>query len=310
MINSSPGLKYSIVVPVYNSAASLNELCERIEKSLAEINYEIILVDDSSSDNGWNIIEELKKKNAGKITGIRLSRNFGQHRAIFCGFTFCKGDFVITIDDDLQHPPEEIIKLINKQKQEQSDLVYGIYKSKQHSFLRNSGSFFVKKSSNLVSGNSGKGSSFRLIKKNIIDKIITGNTQSSFYLDEVFYWHTAAFSYVDVEHHPRKQGKSGYNIFKLIGLYFKIVVNYSASPLKLMTWFGLSFSVASFLLGLRFIYKKLVHHVPLGYTSIIVTILFSASIIMFCLGIIGQYLYKIYQAQQNKPPYSIRKILR
>lgn len=303
-------LKYSIVVPVYNSAGSLSELCERIENSLSGINYEIILVDDSSSDNSWNVIQEIKQKSTGKITGIRLSRNFGQHRALFCGFTYCTGDFVITIDDDLQHPPEEIIKLIHKQKEEQSELVYGIYKSKQHSFLRNSGSFFVKKSANLIEGYSGMGSSFRLIKKSITDKIISNNTQSSFYLDEVFYWYTASFSYVDVEHHARKHGKSGYNIFKLLSLYFKIVVNYSASPLKLMTWFGLFFSVFSFLLGVRFIYRKLVYQVPLGYTSIVVTILFSASIIMFCLGIIGQYLYKIYQAQQNKPPYSIREILK
>ena len=214
------------------------------------------------------------------------------------------------MDDDLQHPPEEIIKLIDKQKEEHSDLVYGVYKSKQHSFLRNSGTFFVKKTATIFKGYSGMGSSFRMIKKSIIDKIISNNTQSSFYLDEVFHWYTSSFSYVEVEHHPRKQGTSGYTIFKLIGLYFKIVVNYSASPLKLMTWFGLTFSFISFLLGVRFIFRKLVYHVPLGYTSIIVTILFSASIIMFCLGIIGQYLYKIYQAQQNKPSYSISEILK
>lgn len=303
-------LKYSIVVPVFNSSGSLHELCERIDKALSGVRYELILVDDSSTDNSWKNIQGLKQKNQEKIIAIRLGRNFGQHLALFCGFTYCSGDFVITMDDDLQHPPEEIIKLIDKQKEEQSDLVYGIYKSKQHSFVRNSGSFFVKKTGTIVSGYSGMGSSFRLIKKSIVEKIVSNNTQSSFYLDEVFHWYTVSFSYVEVEHHPRKLGRSGYNFFKLLNLYLKIVVNYSASPLKLMTWFGLIFSVLSFLLGVRFIYRKLVHQVPLGYTSIIVTILFSASIIMFCLGIIGQYLYKIYQAQQNKPSFSIREILK
>ena len=289
-------ITYSVIIPVYNSGGGLNELVTRINSTLQGKLFEIIIIDDGSTDNSWEELSVIKKNN-NHLTIIQLSKNFGQHSALFCGFNFCKGEFIITLDDDLQHPPEEINKLIAEQEKKNCDVVYGIYKIKQHSFMRNSGSYLVRKSSKLAAGYSGLGSSFRLIKNEIIQKIVTGHKQNFFYLDEVFYWYTSSFGYAEVEHHIRKHGKSGYNFIKLSNLYLNIVVNYSAVPLKLMTRLGLIFSVISFSLGVRFVYRKLVHHVPLGYTSLIVTILFSASVIMFCLGIIGQYLYKIYQSQ-------------
>lgn len=301
--------KYSIIVPVYNSSESLTELIQRINSTMTGRSYEIILIDDGSADNSWEILKQLKEKNT-HISIIQLSRNFGQHSALFCGFNFCSGEYIVTIDDDLQHPPEEILKLIAEQEKSGADVTYGIYRIKQHSMFRNSGSYMIRKSSKLVAGYSGMGSSFRLIRRDIIQKIVEGHKQNFFYLDEVFYWYTSSFSYAEVEHQPRKHGRSGYNLIKLFSLYFNIVVNYSAVPLKIMTRLGLLFSLISFVLCVWFFYRKLVHHVPLGYTSIIVTILFSASIIMFCLGIIGQYLYKMYQSQQNRPPYSIREIVK
>lgn len=302
-------VKYSVIVPVYNSSSSLIELTERIDAALAGKNFELLLIDDGSNDDSWKKITELKKK-YDFITAIKLSKNFGQHAALFCGFNFCKGDLIVTIDDDLQHPPEEINKLIAKQSEENADVVYGIYKSRQHSVARTFGSYLVRRSSKLVAGYSGLGSSFRLIKREIIQKIIADYRQNFFYLDEVFHWYTSSFAFNEVEHEARRHGQSGYTIFKLLRLYSDIVINYTAVPLKLMTRLGLFFSLLCFALAIRFFYNKMVHHVPLGYTSLIVTILFSASVIMFCLGIIGQYLYKIYQTQQNKPPYSIREILK
>ncbi len=305
----SEQVKYSIIIPVYNSKGSLEELVQRINSALSGKEFEILMIDDGSTDGSWDILKMLQKRHPD-IIAIQLTKNFGQHSALFCGFNFCTGDLIVTIDDDLQHPPEEILKLIAKQQETNADVTYGIYTSKQHSAIRNSGSYMVKKSAKLAAGASGLGSSFRLIKKDIVQKIVEGYKQNFFYLDEVFYWYTSSFAYAEVRHDNRKHGTSGYSLRKLMNLYFNIVVNYSAVPLKLMTRLGLLFSVISFGLGVRFIYRKLVHQVPLGYTSIIVTILFSASVIMFCLGIIGQYLYKLYQSQQNRPPYSIREIVK
>lgn len=297
-------------MPVYNSAISLTELFERISSTFKGENFEVVLIDDGSRDNSWEVIRELKRKHPDRIISVLLSKNYGQNIALLCGLKHCTGNYIITIDDDLQHPPEEIVKLIDKQKETEADVVYGIYKNKQHSFLRNSGSFFIRKSSSITKGYSGIGSSFRLIKKEIADKIVVNTNTGFFYLDELFYWYTASFSNVDVEHHQRKIGKSGYTFLKLIRLYFNIVINYSATPLKLMIWCGFIVSLFSFILGIKFIYRKLVHEVPLGYTSLIVAILFSASIIMMSIGVIGLYLYRLYQSNQNKPQYLISEILK
>lgn len=303
-------VKYSVVIPVYNSSDLLNELCAKIDAVFSGKDYELILVDDGSKDGSREVLKKMQKDYKGKMITVLLSKNYGQHVALFCGLKFCSGEYIITMDDDLQHPPEEIPKLIAKQKETGADVVYGIYKAKQHSAIRNSGSFFVRKSSSITKGYSGIGSSFRLIKKEITDKIIASNNNGFLFLDEVFYWFTTFFASVEVEHHSRKSGKSGYSFSKLLNLYFNIVVNYSAIPLKMMIGFGFASSLFCFLLGIRFIYRKLVHQVPLGYTSLIVTVLFSAGIMMMCLGIIGLYLYRLYQSNQNKPRYLINEILK
>jgi glycosyltransferase involved in cell wall biosynthesis len=299
----------SIVVPVYNSENSLNELFSRIDATLKTIEYELILIDDGSKDNSWKILEELKKNNPQKITAVKLARNFGQHNAILCGLNYCKGNAIITMDDDLQHPPEEILKLIEKYNETNADVIYGIYETKHHSAMRNAGSYLVRKSSKTTSNTIGEGSSFRLIKKEIISKIKENHQQNFLFIDEIIQWYTANIFTVIVIHSPRKHGKSNYSFLKLINLYFDILINYSASPLKLMTYSGLLFSLITFCIGIRFIFRKIAYNVPLGYTSTIVSILFTASIILLCLGIIGQYIYKLYQFQQQKPPFSIQKVI-
>ena len=213
------------------------------------------------------------------------------------------------MDDDLQHPPEEIPKLIEKYNETNADIVYGVYETKHHGAMRNAGSYLVRKSSKHTSNTIGDGSSFRLIKKDIISKIRENHQQNFLFIDEIIQWYTSNIQTVLVIHSPRKHGKSNYSFLKLINLYFDILINYSASPLKLMTYSGLLFSLITFCIGVRFIFRKIAYNVPLGYTSTIVSILFTASIILLCLGIIGQYIYKLYQFQQQKPPFSIQKVI-
>lgn len=297
---------YSVVVPVYNSSESLPELCERVCSALTNYKFELILVDDGSTDKSWAVLKAEKAKRPDHLKIIRLSKNFGQHNAISCGFNAAKGAFAITIDDDLQHPPEEIVKLIECQKKNDSDLVYGIPENRKHGMLRIAGSYFVTKSSKYLQGNA-EGSSFRLIKREIAIQIQRHQHKSMIFIDEILSWYTNNVHTVSIAHHARKYGVSGYSSVMLVRLYFDIVFNHSAVPLKLMTRVGFLVSVICIILGVYFIIRKYMFDVPIGFTALIVTILFSASILMMCLGIVGQYLYKLFLLQNRKPSYFIRE---
>jgi glycosyltransferase involved in cell wall biosynthesis len=300
----------SVVIPVYNSAAILNELVERIAIVLTNTNYEIVLIDDGSKDNSWAIISQLKETHHKTIKGIQLNKNYGQHNALLCGMINSKGKNIITMDDDLQHPPEEIEKLIAKQKETNAQVVYGIPHNKKHDKIRKAGSYFVRKSSKYFANNpSGEGSSFRLIDAEIISQIKLHHANNYIFIDEIIHWYTSDIALVDVTHHERKAGKSGYTLARLIRLYLSVFINYTANPLKLMIYGGLTSSILFFLIGLRFVFKKITIGAPLGYTSLIVSILFSTSLVMLCLGVIGKYIFNLHQQQSGKPLYGIRKII-
>jgi len=302
-------IEYSVVVPVFNSEASLEELFSRMTAVMDSTGktYELIFVDDGSSDHSWEVLKKLKEKQPGILTAIRLAKNFGQHSATFCGFNFAKGNYIITIDDDLQCPPEEIPKLVKTMEEFDAELVYGIFNEKKHSFFRNLGSSFFKNSANLL-GRPKEGSSFRLISKNIIQKIIIHH-QNFVFIDEILHWYTEYVGLALVEHHKRKYKRSGYSNRKIWSLMTNLMFYYTTAPLKLMVYGGLISSAFFFVLSIIFILKKIFLSVPLGYTSLIVAILFSTSLILLSLGVIGEYLSRIYMVQNKKPLYSVRKIL-
>jgi undecaprenyl-phosphate 4-deoxy-4-formamido-L-arabinose transferase len=301
---------YSVVVPVFNSQSSLQELFDRLLAFFSgkNLSWEVIFVDDFSQDKSPEVLASLKKSHPELITAIRLTRNFGQHNATLCGLNFAKGETVITIDDDLQTPPEEIEKLILCRDTYGYDLVYGIHSRKRHSAARNAGSRTFKASAKALHKSRGEGSSFRLISGDFVKKIIR-HTQHFIFLDEVMHWYTDEIGFTEVVHLPRQYDKSGYSFAKLVRLVANLLLYYTMLPLKFLVYGGLIISLITFVYGLFFIFKKLVFDVPLGYTSLIVTILFSTSIILFSLGVLGEYLSRMYQMQNGKPPWSIRKIL-
>ncbi len=300
----------SVVVPVHNSEETLEELFLRLSAVFKELQttYEVIFVEDGGSDNSWDVLKKLKHEFPDLIKAIKLNKNFGQHNATMCGFTFAKGDMIITIDDDLQNPPEEIEKLLHTYEKENSDITYGIYTKKQHSFARNVLSKSVKKSSKIFLKGTGKGSSFRIINNKLIRKILDHNI-SFIFIDEVMQWYTSKISFVEVEHKKRQYNKSGYGSRKLFNIASDLTYYYTNIPLKLMVYGGLIISVLSFLLAMKFVIQKLFYDVPLGYTSVIVTVLFSTSIIVFSLGVIGGYLSRIQLVQNKKPPFHIEELL-
>lgn len=302
---------YSVVIPVYNSFESLGELYFRIGETFAKTGktFEVIFVDDDSRDKSWSMVKSIQNANPEKVIALRLSRNYGQHNATVCGIAQASGDFIITIDDDLQNPPEEIPKLIETMEQSDADLVYGIYGKKQHSLARNLGSGMVKGWSRRVFKTKGNGSSFRLMRSSLAKKLL--NHQINFiYIDELFNWYTNHIAFVKVDHQKRPFQQSTYTSRGLFSLFSNLVIYYTAIPLRMMVYGGFISATITFITGLVFIYMKLVHNVPLGYTSLIVAILFSTSIILLSLGVIGEYLSRIYMVQNQKPPYSIKTILK
>jgi polyisoprenyl-phosphate glycosyltransferase len=301
---------YSIVVPVYNSCESLEELYRRIGLTMNTIHkaFEVIFVDDGSSDASWSTLGSIQKEHAENVIAVRLARNFGQHNATICGIAQASGAFIVTIDDDLQNPPEEIAKLIDTMKSTDADLVYGIYGKKQHSMARNLGSGALKGWSRRIFKTKGNGSSFRLMKSSLGKNLL--NHQINFiYIDELFNWYTSHIAFVPVDHVKRPYQQSTYTSRSLFSMLSNLVIYYTAIPLRMMVYGGFTVALFSFMIGLVFIYKKIIHDVPLGFTALIVAILFSTSIILLSLGVIGEYLSRIYMVQNQKPPFAIKTVL-
>ncbi|MDF2593538.1 MAG: glycosyltransferase [Clostridia bacterium] len=219
----------SVVIPVYNSASSLQELCSKLNALLAVMakEYEIILIDDGSRDQSVQQIKEALAK-YNKIKLICLESNFGQQNAIMCGFRHAKGDYVITMDDDLQNPPEEIETLM-KEIEKGYDVVYGIPRLKQHSEVRNFGSLMANFLFDVVCGKpkAVRVSSFRVLKRYIVEAVI--EEKSSFvYISAATLKYTKNIGNVIVQHEARKHGSSNYNILKLLKLFYNIYLNYSS----------------------------------------------------------------------------------
>lgn len=303
--------KYAVIVPVYNSEDSLEELFQRLEKTFVAIAAEFIVVfiDDYSKDNSWKVVSELQSQNPENIIAIQLSKNFGQHNAILCGLSFADGRDVITIDDDLQIPPEEINALIDKKASTQADVIYGIFDEKKHSTLRNIGSYLTGKIFQYFASTPGKGSSFKLISGNIAQKLMQTN-QNLIYLDEALSWFTEKIEFVQVKHEERKNGSSGYSFFKLFFFTLNLITSYTSFPLRMMTYFGLLSSLVCVGFVGYFIYMKYTYGSELGFTALITAIFLSTGLILFSLGIIGEYIRRLYSTQYKKPPYSIRTILK
>lgn len=310
---SKPSYKYdyAVVVPVYESREIIVELASLLKDSFDKMNktYQLIFVDDSKTNSTWKFVEQLHQQYNSIVTGVRLTRNYGQHNATLCGFQYADAPWIITMDDDLEIYPNQIQKLIAKQVENDSDVVSGSFKRNRSNPLFNMfNGLFVNAGENIKKENSTK-SSFRLIRKEIADKLL-GFPHHFIFIDRVFMWYTQAIDNVLVEHHPSKKIASGYQGGDRFNLLTNIFFFFSSIPIKAMTYLSFILSIITFLIGLLRIYRKIFYDVPLlGYTSIIVAILFSTSLILFALGLIGEYLRRIYAILNNQPQYQIKAVL-
>jgi polyisoprenyl-phosphate glycosyltransferase len=301
---------YSVIVPVYNSQGTLSELFTRTQAVFSALGeeFEMIFVEDCGPDQSWQVILDLKKAHPEQIKAIKLSKNSGQHNALMCGFNYAQGDFVITIDDDLQIPPEEIPLLIRRQQQTDAQLVYGVYEEKRHHLLRNLGSQAVQRVFRSVFNTNGDITSFRLISRTLCRQLIS-HKQSFIFIDGLLHWHTQYIERVKVVHRERAVGKSNYSPIKLIRLANNLLFNFTTFPLRSLIYLGTFFSLVSFITGIVFMIRKMFFNVPLGYTSIIVSIFFTSSVLLLVVGVIGEYIGRLYTLQNDKPQYSVREVL-
>jgi glycosyltransferase involved in cell wall biosynthesis len=300
---------YSVVVPVYNGQTSLHELIERLEKVLAGLGgeYEAILVNDGSSDGSWQEIGRLSEKFRW-VRGINLMRNYGQHNAILAGVQHARHGIIITIDDDLQHPPEEIPKLIAA-LDEGWDVVYGRPKKRSHDLWRNLSSKIIKSVLKIVLGaEMGSHSSAFRVFRSELQRGFVSFAGAELSIDVLLSWSSKRVTHILVEHHPRHAGKSGYTISKLMQLAFELLTGYSALPLRIASAYGLFTSVLGigtffYVVVRRFLQTE---YTP-GFAFIAAEIAFFAGMQMFAIGVIGEYIARLHFRTMGKPPYVIRE---
>lgn len=309
MVNDHP-CKLSIVIPVYGSELILPELVSQIRKVMADFedireDYEIIFVCDRSPDNSWRVIQSLAS-DYPQVHGILLRMNVGQHNALMAGFAIARGEVIVTMDDDLQHSPADIPKLLLGIKQGY-DVVYGRFKNRNHAFWKIVGSRF----NNLVAGYLMQKprdlylSPFRAMKSVIRDDILRYRGPYV-YVDGLILSVTRNITSVDVDHYDRYAGDSGYDFRKSISLWLKMAINFSIVPLRLTSLLGLFFSGLGFLLAILFIIQKFtLDLMPIGWSSLIVTILIIGGVQLLALGMVGEYLGRVLLTINSKPQYVV-----
>lgn len=306
-------MKVSFVIPCYASSKTLPAVVEEIDTTMASMQqytYEIIMVNDYSPDDTFAVIRELcqRKKNR---TGISLAKNFGQHAALMAGFHYITGDIVVCLDDDGQTPANEVGKLLT-QIEKGYDVVYAEYENKQHSAFRNFGSrinkfmteYMLDKPKDLYI------SSYFAARRFIVDNMLEYEHSYPYVIGLVLRA-TKNITNVSVKHRARLEGESGYSFKKLLALWFNGFTAFSVKPLRLASCTGCLLAALGFAYALYLIIRKLVHPqaILLGWSSTISLLLIIGGIILLVLGIIGEYIGRIYICINRAPQYVVRDII-
>lgn len=302
-------LGLSVIVPVYNSEAILPELVERLEVVLVKLGmpFELILVNDGSQDESWAAIKEMAKKKDW-IRGFCLMRNFGQHNAVLAGIRAARHEVIVTIDDDLQTPPEEIVPLLARLTNS-VDLVYGIPIRRNHSILRNISSAMTRLSLTPLVGmqNARIVSSFRIFRTQLREAFQNFN-DSFVSVDVILGWGTQKVGFGEVQHQKRAYGRSSYTFFKLASHAITMFTGFSTWPLRLASLIGMLFTSFGFVVLIYVIatYIRNGGSVP-GFPFLASIIAIFSGAQLFALGVIGEYVAKIYIRSMNSPSYAIKE---
>lgn len=304
--------KLSFVIPCYGSESTIEIVVQDILDTLRqrpEYDYEIVLVNDCSPDRVWEKIRALALGNP-HIIGINLAKNFGQHSALMAGYRQCTGDFIISLDDDGQTPASELFTLVDKIS-EGWDVVYASYSHKMHSGFRNFGTWMNERmTESLIGKPKGlKVTSYFIMQRFIVDEIL--RYQNAYpYIEGLIFRTTRHIANVPVTHHSRMVGESGYTFGKLLALWFNGFTAFSVKPLRIATICGTTSAILGFVYGIYVVIRKLVDTtIEMGWSSIIAAIFFLGGLILVMLGLIGEYIGRIYISINNAPQYTIREIV-
>ena len=305
----------SFVIPCYRSEKTIEAVINEIDVTMKESDhpeYEIILVNDGSPDNTWETISALaNKREDDRLLGINLAKNFGQHSALMAGLNASAGDYVICLDDDGQTPANEAGKLIDAMEKG-ADAVYARYGHKQHNLFRNFGTAMNEWMAEVMLGKPKDlyVSSYFGVKRFIVNEMI--KYESSYpYVIGLVLRSTKKVVNVDVTHRRREVGESGYTLAKLFGLWINGFTAFSIKPLRIATVSGSVFAILGFLYGIYTIIKKFVYPVaPMGYAALMSAVIFMGGMIMLMLGMIGEYLGRLYISQNKNPQFVIRETTR
>lgn len=303
-------MKISVIVPVYNSSDTLHRLVAELGEVLPGVadEFELVLVNDGSPDNSWRVIEQLVEEHAW-VRGIDLMRNYGQHNAVLCGIRDARYEVIVTMDDDLQHPPGEVPSLIEKLN-EGYDVVYGVPRKMPHSWWRNIFSVITKYAISYVMGlkTVREISSFRALRTSIRSAFETYNGPEVL-VDVLFSWGTSRFGIAHVNEAPRTVGKSNYSFSKLVRVALLVLTSYTTVPLRFASIVGFLATIFGFVI---LVYVLTVYFtagsIP-GFPFIASTVVIFSGIQLFALGVIGEYLARVFERLTGKPTYNIlRKV--
>jgi polyisoprenyl-phosphate glycosyltransferase len=300
----------SIISPVYGCEKCLHELCDKVTALLekAGITFEMILVEDHSPDNSWETMKQIANNNP-HVTGIKLSRNFGQHKAIYAGLVQSVGEWVVVMDCDLQDRPEEIVRMYEAVRQKQLHILLGRRVTRQHNLMKRLFSHIFYKTLGYLTNTIQDSTiaNFGIYHRKVIDAICSMN-DSFKYFPTMVRWVGFKQGTIDIDHDKRGEGRSTYSVKKLIRLGLDVILAFSEKPLRLTVKLGLTISLFSLLFAVITLIRYFNGQITmLGYASLILSIWLLGGIIIFILGIIGLYLGKTFEKVKERPVYIVEE---
>jgi len=303
---------YSLIIPVFNAAGTLPALLTEIESTFAGASYEVVLVNDGSADDSERVCVELQRRAPARIRFIQLARNFGEHNAVLAGLRHCRGAYAAILDDDGQHPPQEARRLLATLQAGEWDVVYGRYRAKQHTTVRNFGSWLTNQMATTLLQKPPDLylSSFKAINRFVIDAI-GGYRGPSPYVDGLIFGVTRRITQIDVEHRERSEGQSNYGPRKLLALWLDSFLNFSILPLRLSGILGVLSSVLSAIVLVAILIDRAWFNTGItqGVPTMIVLMAFFAGIQFLILGTIGEYLGRLFLHHTGAPQFVVRYVL-
>lgn len=300
----------TIVVPLYNSEKTIERLLRELTALPVDGGCELVLVNDGSRDNTAAECERLMKQYSRSIKLVKLSRNYGEHNAVMAGLHHATGEYVITLDDDLQNPPREALKLLNQARTTNCDVVYSYYETKQHDGWRNLGSWLTNTVADVLL-DKPKGlylSSFRCMSAFVVAEICRYDGPFA-YVDGLILQVTQNIGRVLVAHAPRETGRSGYTLSKLVKLWLNMFVNFSAMPLHLATLLGFAVAAGGFVLTFAVAAEHFIYGTPLGWGSLMAALMVFSGTQLLVLGMVGEYLGRLYITVNKKPQFVVREVV-